>query len=307
MVLVPAGEFLMGSDAPGAREDERPVHRVQLRAFWIDATEVTNAQFREFVNATGYRTVAERPIDWEVLRLQLPPDTPRPPEERLSPGSLVFSPPDQPVPLDDPSAWWRWTPGACWRHPEGPDSSIESRMGHPVVHIAFEDAQAYARWAGKRLPTEAEWERAARGGLSQATFVWGNEPPDPSRCNIWQGDFPVRNAALDGFIATAPVRSYPANAFGIFDMAGNVWEWCADAYRPDAYAIEVQDQGVTIEPRFDAPENSAAPRVLRGGSFLCSDQYCTGYRPSARMSSSPDTSLGHTGFRCARDFAAPPP
>jgi formylglycine-generating enzyme required for sulfatase activity len=180
-------------------------------------------------------------------------------------------------------------------------------MGHPVVHIAFEDAQAYARWAGKRLPTEAEWERAARGGLSQATFVWGNEPPDPSRCNIWQGDFPVRNAALDGFIATAPVRSYPANAFGIFDMAGNVWEWCADAYRPDAYAIEVQDQGVTIEPRFDAPENSAAPRVLRGGSFLCSDQYCTGYRPSARMSSSPDTSLGHTGFRCARDFAAPPP
>ena len=307
MVLVPGGEFSMGSDAPDARPDERPVHRVRLRPFWMDATEVTNAQFRQFVNATGYRTVAERPIDWESLRAQLPPDTPRPSDERLRPGSLVFAPPDHAVPLDEPAAWWRWTPGACWQHPEGPGSSIDDRLDHPVVHIAFEDAQAYAAWAGKRLPTEAEWERAARGGLEQATFVWGDEPPDPRRCNIWQGEFPVRNTRLDGFASTAPVGSYPPNAFGLFDMAGNVWEWCADAYRHDAYAIEAQDSGPSVNPRIEARADLRDPRVLRGGSFLCSDQYCTGYRPSARMSSSPDTSLGHTGFRCVRDLGAPAP
>jgi formylglycine-generating enzyme required for sulfatase activity len=307
MVLVPGGEFSMGSDAPDARPDERPVHRVHLQPFWMDATEVTNAQFRQFVKATGYRTVAERPIDWESLRAQLPPDTPRPPDERLQPGSLVFAPPDHAVSLDEPAAWWRWTPGACWKHPEGPGSSINDRLDHPVVHIAFEDAQAYAAWAGKRLPTEAEWERAARGGLEQATFVWGHEPPDPRRCNIWQGEFPVRNTRLDGFASTAPVGSYPPNAFGLLDMAGNVWEWCADAYRADAYAIEAQDSGPSVNPRIEARSDLQDPRVLRGGSFLCSDQYCTGYRPSARMSSSPDTSLGHTGFRCVRDLRAPAP
>jgi formylglycine-generating enzyme required for sulfatase activity len=305
MVLVPGGEFAMGSEAPQARADERPVHRVRVRPFWMDATEVTNAEFLAFVEATGYRTVAERPVDWNAMRAQLPPDTPPPPPDRLQPGSLVFTPPAGPVSLEDPAAWWRWTPGACWRHPEGPGTSIEGRMDHPVVHIAWEDAQAYARWAGKRLPTEAEWECAARGGLQQATFVWGEQPPDASRCNIWQGDFPVRNEARDGFVGTAPVGSFAPNAYGLFDMAGNVWEWCADAYRPDTYAIESRQGLVRVDPRVDGAPGSDERRVLRGGSFLCSDSYCTGYRPSARMSSSPDTSLGHTGFRCVRDADGP--
>ena len=303
MVLVPGGEFLMGSDGPTSRADERPVHAVRVRPFWMDATEVTNRQFQTFVDATGYRTVAERPVDWEAMRAQLPPDTPRPSDDRLQPGSLVFAPPDHAVALDDASAWWRWTPGACWRHPEGPGSSIQDRADHPVVHIAFEDAKAYAAWAGKRLPTEAEWERAARGGLAQRTFVWGDEPPDPSRCNIWQGEFPVRNEARDGFARTAPVGSFPPNGYGLFDMAGNVWEWCADAYAPDAYAQVASAGAVALDPQVEHPDGAGSPRVLRGGSYLCSDRYCTGYRPSARMSSEPQTSLGHTGFRCVRDAA----
>jgi sulfatase modifying factor 1 len=302
MVLVPGGEGTMGSDAADAAADERPAHRVRVKAFWMDATEVTNAQFRAFVQDTGYRTVAERPIDWEVLRRQLPPETPRPSEDRLKPGSLVFMPPSGPVSLDDVQAWWTWTPGADWQHPEGPGSSIADRMDHPVVHVALEDAQAYAQWAGKRLPTEAEWEWAARGGLPSARFVWGDAPPDPSRCNIWQGSFPSRNTREDGFEGTAPVGSFPPNGFGLFDMAGNVWEWCADAYRPDAYARRSLHEPA-VDPIESATDPLVDPRVLRGGSYLCSDAYCTGYRPAARMHSSPDSALGHTGFRCVRDVS----
>lgn len=206
MALIPAGEFLMGSDAPDARPSERPARRVRVNAFLIDRTEVTNAQFAEFVRATGYLTVAERPIDWERMRTQVPPGTPRPSDEMLQPGSLVFTPPDLRVPLDDPSAWWTWTRGASWRNPEGPGSDIAGRMDHPVVHVAYDDAVAYAAWAGKRLPTELEWERAARGGLDGRRFVWGDEPIDATRCNVWQGEFPHRNTAEDGFTRTAPDR-----------------------------------------------------------------------------------------------------
>ena len=278
MVLIPAGEFMMGSDGPDARPNEAPVRRVKVDAFLMDRTEVTNAQFAEFVKETGYVTVAERPVDWEVIRQQVPPGTPKPPDEMLQPGALVFTPPDAPVPLNDPSRWWTWTAGACWRRPEGPGSDIAARMDHPAVHIAFDDAVAYAKWAGKRLPTEAEWERAARGGLEGKRFVWGDEPLDATRCNVWQGDFPWRNTAEDGFVRTAPAGTYPPNGFGLVDMAGNVWEWCSDEFAP-------------------------GERVHRGGSYLCNPSYCSSYRPSARMGCTPDTGLGHLGFRCVRDVA----
>jgi len=307
MVWVPGGEFRMGSADPLARADELPVHRVRVDGFWIDRTEVTNAQFAEFVAATGYKTVAERPVDWEEMKKQCPPGTPRPADEMLQPGALVFTPPDHPVDLRAYGEWWSWTLGASWRHPEGPGSSIEGREGHPVVHIAFEDALAYCAWAGKRLPTEAEWEYAARGGLDGSVNVWGDEPVDATRCNIWQGHFPDRNTGEDGFARTAPAGSFPANGYGLYDMAGNVWEWCGDLYRPDTYArrmLEVGPDGVTANPigpksSLD-PRNPDAPetRVHRGGSFLCNDSYCASYRPSARMSCTPDTGMSHLGFRC---------
>lgn len=278
MVLIPAGDFLMGSDAPDARPNEGPVRRARVGAFLMDRTEVTNAQFAQFVKATGYVTVAERPIDWERMSSQVPPGTPKPPDDMLQPGSLVFTPPTRSVPLHDPSAWWAWTRGACWRHPEGPGSDIADRMDHPVVHVAFDDAVAYATWAGKRLPTEVEWERAARGGLDGKRFVWGDEPIDATRCNVWQGEFPTLNTAEDGFPRTAPVGSFPPNGFGLADMAGNAWEWCSDEFVP-------------------------GERVHRGGSFLCHADYCSSYRPSARMGSTPDTGLSHLGFRCARDVS----
>ena len=280
----------------------------------MDTTEVTNAQFGVFVEATGYRTVAERPLSWQMVREQSPPGTSRLPDEELQPGSVVFSPPDRAVPLRDVSQWWRWIDGACWNHPEGPGSTINGREHHPVVHIAFEDAVAYSRWAGKRLPTEAEWEFAARGGLNGAVNTWGNEPIGPERANTWQGEFPHRNTGEDGFIGSAPVKTFAPNDYGLYDMAGNVWEWCSDLYRVDAYALRdraIGPSAVTENPTgptesFD-PRHPHEPelRVMRGGSFLCHDSYCASYRPSARMASSPDTSLSHTGFRCVLD--APPP
>lgn len=309
MVWIPGGEFTMGSTDPLARSDESPVHRVRVDDFFMDATEVTNAQFAKFVDATGYRTVAERPVDWEVIKQQVPPGTPKPPDEMLQPGALVFTPPDRPVDLRDHARWWTWTVGASWRHPEGPGSTIEGREDHPVVHIAHEDALAYAAWAGKRLPTEAEWEFAARGGLDHAVNIWGDEPVDPTRCNIWTGRFPDRNTEADGFARTAPVKSFPPNGYGLYDMAGNVWEWCADLYRPDTYAMRVRTlgpDGVAINPQ--GPDDSADARhpfeavlrVQRGGSFLCNDSYCASYRPSARMPGPPDSGAAHIGFRCVQ-------
>jgi formylglycine-generating enzyme required for sulfatase activity len=314
MAWIPGGAFTMGSVDLLARPDEGPVHLVRVRGFWMDTTEVTNAQFRAFVDATGYVTVAERPVDWDELKKQLPEGTPRPADEMLAPGSLVFTPPDHPVDTRDFSQWWTWTSGADWRHPEGPGSTIDGRDDHPVVHVCYEDALAYSAWAGKRLPTEAEWEFAARGGLDRKVNVWGDEPIDPTRANTWQGRFPDVNSQEDGFARTAPVKSFPPNGYALYDMAGNVWEWCADLFRPDTYArraLRSDGEGFADNPTGPAtsldPRNPYAPesRVQRGGSFLCHDSYCASYRPSARMACAPDTGMSHVGFRCVSDAPAP--
>ncbi len=304
MVWIPGGEFTMGSDAADARADEKPDHRVFVDGFWMDASEVTNAEFRRFVESTGYTTTAERKPLWEDLQKQLPPGTPEPADDSLVPGSMVFTPPSEAVPLNNHARWWRWQPAADWRHPEGPNSTIEGKDQHPVVHVSWDDAAAYAKWASKRLPTEAEWEFAARGGLDHKSFVWGDDAPanDSPRANIWQGQFPIEDLRSDGFAGTAPVKSYAPNGYGLFDMAGNVWEWVADWYRDDVYRARA-DQGLIANPRgphdsFDPQEPFASKRVIRGGSFLCNESYCTGYRPSARMKTDPLTGLSHTGFRC---------
>ena len=279
--------------------DARPIHRVYVDAFWIDAAEVTNEQFEKFVAATNYVTVAERP-----LRAA---DFPGVPSEALVPGSVVFTPPASQVPLSDFLRWWSYVPGANWRHPEGPDSMIVGREQHPVVHVAYEDAEAYARWAGKRLPTEAEWEFAARGGRGGERYPWGSEPQPGGKwpANIFEGEFPHRNTQADGFGGTAPVGRFPANAYGLHDVAGNVWEWCSDWYRPDTYARDfaAAQKGVTRHPRGPAREESFDPqeRVQRGGSFLCTEQYCTRYMTGSRGKGAPDTGSNHVGFRCVMD------
>jgi formylglycine-generating enzyme required for sulfatase activity len=299
MVWIPGGEFEMGSDSRLARADERPAHRVRVDGFWMDATEVTNAQFRAFVEATGYRSDAERPPDLASIMAQVPPGTPEPPSEMLLAGSLVFAQPSKPG-----EPWWTWRPAAHWRQPEGPGSDLGGRDDHPVVHVSWRDAAAYADWAGKRLPTEAEWEFAARGGLEGASYSWGSEADtEGSRMNSWQGVFPLERRAGDGYPTTSPVRSFAPNGYGLYDVAGNVWEWVADWYRPDTYARrsgDVVTNPLGPESGFDPAEPYAPKRVCRGGSYLCSENYCTGYRPSARMKTSPDTSLAHTGFRCVR-------
>lgn len=307
MVLIPGGTFAMGADNNQARPDEFPKHSVAVDSFWMDVTEVTNAQFRAFVEATDYVTTAERKPDWEELRKQLPPGTPKPPDSVLVASSLVFTAPTHPVSLNNYAQWWQWQPGADWQHPEGPGSSIAGKDDYPVVHVSWDDAQAYARWAGKRLPTEAEWEWAARGGLEGAVYPWGNEHVEAgvSKANTWQGRFPDQNTEKDGFYTAAPVRSFAPNGYGLYDMAGNVWEWCQDFYRPDYYQT-LQQRGTVHNPQgpaqsYDPQEPTVPKRVQRGGSFLCHDSYCSSYRASARMKSSPDTGLSHAGFRCVRD------
>ncbi len=302
MVWIPGGEFAMGASGGHALPDEHPSHTVRVSGFWMDATEVTNAQFRAFVEETGYVTTAERPAT--RAELGLPPDAELPPEALL-PGSLVLNPPAPGHDPRGPLEWWRWEVGANWRHPGGPDTTIDGLDDHPVVHVSWDDAVAYATWAGKRLPTEAEWELAARGGLAGEPWIWGSEklPGDAWLANVWQGTFPAANRVEDGFEGSAPVGSFPPNGYGLYDMGGNVWEWCADWYRPDTYARRAAGGGVAVDPRgpdtsFDPQEPHMAKRVTRGGSFLCSDNYCVGYRPSARMKTSPDTGLMHTGFRC---------
>jgi sulfatase modifying factor 1 len=291
MVSIPGGTFLMGADG-APMQDTGPVHEVTLDGFWLDKTEVTNRQFARFVAATGYVTVAERQPD--------PAEFPGVPAEKLVPGSLVFTPPAGEISLDNPLAWWSYVPGANWRHPEGPASSIEGKDDHPVVQVCWLDAVAYARWAGKRLPTEAEWEYAARGRKEMAQFVWGDQqrPGGKWQSNIWQGRFPDRNAPEDGFATTAPVGSFPANGFGLFDMSGNVWEWCADWYRPG------YDAGPARNPKgppssVDPDEPRVPKRVLRGGSFLCTDDYCGRYRPGTRGKEAVESATSHVGFRCA--------
>ena len=304
MLLIPGGEFLMGSDSQLAWPDERPVHRVIVDAFWIDKTEVTNAQFEKFVKATGYLTTAERIPTVDEIMANVPEGTPRPSPEQLQAGSLVFVPTNFAVRLNDMRQWWQWVAGANWRHPEGPDSNIEGRENHPVVHVSWDDASAYAAWAGKRLPTEAEWEFAARGGLASKNYVWGDEPPSEKspQANLWTGEFPHKNSSADGYARTAPVGSFPPNGFGLSDMSGNVWEWCSDWYDRELYKqrhpTEPTTNPVGPDSSHDPLRPFASQRSLRGGSFLCHESYCTRYRPSARHGLSPDTGMSHLGFRC---------
>lgn len=316
MVRIDGGEFLMGSDAAAASRNEQPVQTVRVHAFWIDATEVTNAQFRRFVESTGYITTAEKAPTLEEIMAQAPPGTPTPPKEMLVAASLVFSPPGRPVPLDNAAAWWRWMKGANWRHPEGPDSSIDTREDHPVVHVSWFDAAAYAKWAGKRLPTEAEWEFAARGGLTGKAYTWGDAPVSDTtpQANIWQGDFPYNNTNSDGYVRSAPVKSYAPNAYGLYDMAGNVWEWCADWYHPAAYMMRAGPKGKSTIINPMGPDRSLNPsepyapsRVNRGGSFLCHRSYCEAYRTSGRRGTAADTGMSHVGFRCVKSIAATKP
>ncbi|MEY4660910.1 MAG: hypothetical protein RLZZ42_862 [Bacteroidota bacterium] len=302
MVWIPGGTYMMGAQDQDGREDEYPQHQVKVSGFWMDVTEVTNAQFKRFVDATGYVTTAEVAPDWKVISQQLPPGTPKPHDSLLVPASLVFVQQPRGAGLGDPSIWWSWKKGANWRHPQGTGSDLKGKDNHPVVHISYDDALAYCRWAGKRLPTEAEWEYAARGGLS-AIYPWGNEPVEKGKpkANSWQGTFPSVNTAWDKFPGSAPVKSFAPNPFGLFDMAGNVWEWCADWYRDDYYASvnnQLSQDPIGPATSYDPQEPTVPKKVVRGGSFLCNDSYCKGYRVTSRMKTATDTGLEHTGFRC---------
>ncbi|HEY9005321.1 MAG TPA: formylglycine-generating enzyme family protein [Ohtaekwangia sp.] len=307
MVWIPGGDFTMGTDERDAYEHERPAHGVRVKGFWMDETEVTNEQFKKFTDATNYITVAERKPTWEELSRQLPPGTPKPPDSLLVPGSLVFHAPEQPVMLNDYTQWWEWKKGVNWQHPEGPDSNLDGKWNHPVVHIAYEDALAYATWAGKRLPTEAEWEFASRGGQEQQRYSWGSEvsPQGKFMANTFQGSFPTRNLAEDGFASSSPVKTFPANNYGLYDMIGNVWEWTSDWY--DAtYFQSLARMAITEDPKgpaksYDPNEPYAQKRVTKGGSFLCASNYCVNYRPSARQGTSVDSGQSHIGFRCVKD------
>ena len=312
MVWIPGGEFSMGARSPmdtsdlvgmQATTDSRPIHRVAVEGFWIDATEVTNEQFARFVKATGYVTVAER--------IPTAEDYPTAAPEDLTAGSVVFSPPDHAVPLNDHFQWWAFVDGADWLHPNGPKSSIEGKEKFPVVHIAYQDAEAYAKWAGKRLPTEAEWEFAARGGLSGALYPWGDNFMKDGKfmANSHQGHFPNDDTGADAYVGVSPVAKYPPNGYGLYDVGGNVWEWVSDWYRPDYYAqlaaagsINRNPQGPT-EP-FDPSEPGEKKRVHRGGSYLCTDQYCSRYMVGTRGKGEVTTGTNHLGFRCVQPRVA---
>ncbi len=320
MAWVPAGVFLMGSDSKLAQPNERPAHPVRVHGFWMDVTHVTNAQFAEFVKQTGYLTTAEQKPDWETIRVQLPPGVSKPPDEVLVPGAMVFVGTSAPVNLADYSQWWRYEPGADWRHPQGPGSSIEDKGDHPVVQVSYADVLAYAKWSGKRLPTEAEWEFAARGGLEQATYVWGDElmPDGETQANYWdtrERPFPVVSPEAGGAANTMPAGTFPPNGYGLYDMTGNAWQWVADWYRSDYFAKQARaakkpiDNPLGPAESFDPSEPgvpaNAPKRVIRGGSFLCNESYCLSYRPSARRSSDPYSPMSHLGFRLVKDAPAP--
>ena len=309
MVWVPGGQFAMGCEVSGesfctldgshVTADAQPIHQVKVDGFWMDRTEVTNEQFREFVEATGYLTVAERAL--------APAQYPGVAPEDLVPGSAVFTPTPGPVPLRDALSWWAYAPGASWRQPTGPGSDLEGKGSYPVVHVAYEDAEAYAKWAGKRLPTEAEWEFAARGGLQEKFFTWGDELKPGGRwmANIYQGQFPVRDEGEDGFAGVAPVAQFPPNGYGLHDMAGNVWEWCGDWYRPDTYQQDASAGPLTTNPTgpqdsYDPAEPSSPKKVHRGGSFLCTDSYCTRYMVGTRGKGEVSSATNHLGFRCVK-------
>ena len=296
MNWIEGGSFEMGCQACGM-PDAQPVHQVKIDGFWIDETPVTNAQFTAFVKATGYKTVAEQPLTKEEF--------PQLSDDDRQPGSIVFIAPSSKVDLNNPGQWWRFVRGADWQHPEGPGSDIKNKMDHPVVQVCYQDALAYARWAGKRLPTEAEFEYAARGGV-QTTFSWGNElkPGGKWAANIFQGEFPHQNTADDGFRGTSPVKAFPANGFGLYDGSGNVWQWCSDWYRAD-YFEQLKNSGVAVNPTgpeqsYDPDEPGLPKKVQKGGSFLCSDQYCSRYYLGSRGKGEVFSASSNLGFRCAK-------
>lgn len=296
MVYVSGGTFTMGSKE---FTDSQPLHEVSLDGFWIDEHEVTNRQFSRFVQATGYQTVAERPLD--------PKDFPTVPLDLLVPGSAVFTPPSGQSSLNDYTNWWTYVAGANWRQPEGPGSTIKGREDHPVVHIAYEDAEAYATWAGKRLPTEAEWEFAARAMNGNSKYYWGNtlKPGGDWVANVYQGDFPMVDSGADGHVGTAPVKSYQPNGLGIYDLDGNVWEWCSDFYRPDYYKASPIENPKGPRDSYDPAEPTMVKRVQRGGSFLCNDQYCERYIAGSRGKGEVSSASNNLGFRCVSDDPAP--
>ena len=310
MVWIEGGEFLMGTDETEAYPAEKPAVKRKVEGFWMDETEVTNRQYKAFVDATGYVTLAEKTPLWEDIQKQLPPGTDKPEDLVLTPGSLVFTPPSQAVPTDDISAWWVWVDGANWKNPEGAGSNLEGRWDHPVVHIAYEDAAAYAKWAGKRLPSEAEWEYAARGGNIGQRYAWGAElqPNGRFMANTFQGIFPHGNEGKDGFLGTSPVKSFPANGFGLYDMIGNVWEitddWY-DAIRFQRIAGNAPPLDSGMNQCYNPNNPYALERVIKGGSFLCADNYCVNYRPSARQGHAYDSGSSNVGFRCVKDADEP--
>lgn len=306
MVWIAGGSFMMGGDNAQALADEFPKHKVTVDGFWIDQTEVTNAQFAKFIRATRYLTTAERKPDWEALKKQLPPGTPKPDAALLVPASLVFVPSNQPIALTDNSKWWMWAKNANWKHPHGSKSNLSGKENHPVTQVSYQDALAYCKWAGKRLPTEAEWEYAARGNLQNKIYPWGNEPiaAGKPKANTWQGNFPYKNSMQDKYFYTSPVKSFAPNGYQLYDMAGNVWEWCNDYYDNTYYNLINKSSGIKnpLGPNKsnDPDEPYTIKRVVRGGSFLCNDNYCSGYRVARRMKTTEDSGMEHLGFRCVR-------
>jgi len=306
MSWIPGGKFVMGTNEMDAYEAEKPAVELTVDGFWIDIHEVTNAEFTKFVEETGYVTLAEVKPDWDLLKQQLPPGTPKPDESVLVAGSMVFTPPPYAVPTEDISLWWSWVEGANWRHPDGPESTIEGKENHPVVHISYDDAKAFADWAGKRLPTEIEWEFAARGGANGKRFAWGDElmPNGQFLANTFQGNFPNDNKGTDGFMGTSPVQSFAPNTFGLYDMIGNVWELTDDWYDALKYARlagQAPKLDAGMNPCYNPNNPYAKERVIKGGSYLCADNYCVNYRPSARQGQSFDSGTSNVGFRLVKD------
>jgi sulfatase modifying factor 1 len=306
MAWIPGGKFTMGTNEADAYPAEKPAVEVEVSGFWMDTHEVTNEEFAKFVEATGYVTVAERKPEWEELKKQLPPGTPKPKDLVLAPGAMVFSPPPYPVPTEDITLWWKWVNGANWKNPEGPGSSIEGKEKYPVVQVSFEDAQAYAEWIGKRLPTEFEWEFASRGGVDGKRFAWGDEltPNGQYLANTFQGVFPHDNEAKDGFLGASPVGTFAPNSFGLYDMIGNVWELTSDWY--DALKLarlagQAPKLDANMNPCYNPDNPYAMERVMKGGSFLCAENYCVNYRPSARQGTAYDSGTSNVGFRLAKD------
>ena len=308
MVWIEGGVFQMGASENDnmALIHEKPNHTVKVNGFYMDETEVTNKQFTEFIKATGYITTAERPIDWDIIKMQLPPGTPRPHDSILMPGSLLFKKTTESVPnLYDFSQWWKWSIGANWKEPEGKGSNIVGKENYPVVHVSYEDAIAYCNWSGKRLPTEAEWEYAARGGKKNKIYFWGNLSNSLHQyVNSWEGEFPVENIIKDGFEKSAPVKSFPPNNYGLYEISGNVWEWTSDWYNLNYY-VQCKKNNITDNPiganKAYNPNNPYIDeKIIRGGSFLCNASYCASYRVSSRMATDPNTSLEHLGFRTVK-------